>query len=240
MDRNNSNYSELSSSDEDEELDEFSMSGSTNIEYENEKQSTQPTTMSNLFCLRGEKPRMELDKKQQTNIVQKLINREGNHCFTSETNGHFIMRCQIDYRFVLNKFLWLSPICVTNLRLLFYAWILSSQILSNMHLMQKLFSIFLTQEIDFVIEKAQVACPSLDIKADKDVTLVEAGNDTSTHYTKIGRLTSAQMDDSSRISKRTAIYNLSIPGGYPTNWNDLSAQCLAIMNEFIKDLAPSI
>uniref|UniRef100_A0A1B0FH91 Nucleoporin Ndc1 n=1 Tax=Glossina morsitans morsitans TaxID=37546 RepID=A0A1B0FH91_GLOMM len=131
--------------------------------------------------------------------------------------------------------------CVTNLRLLFYAWILSSQILSNMHLMQKLFSIFLTQEIEFVIEKAQLACPSLDIKADKDVTLVEALATIQVPIIqKLGALQVQTMGNSSRISKRTAIYNLSIPGGYPTNWNDLSAQCLAIMNEFIEDLAQSI
>uniref|UniRef100_A0A1B0A7N4 Uncharacterized protein n=1 Tax=Glossina pallidipes TaxID=7398 RepID=A0A1B0A7N4_GLOPL len=125
--------------------------------------------------------------------------------------------------------------CVTNLRPLFYAWILSSQILSNMHLRQKLFSIFLTQEIEFAIEKAQLACPSLDIKADKDVTLVEV---LATIQVPIIQVQT--MDNSSRISKRTDIYNLSIPGGYPTNGNDLSAHCLAIMNEFIEDLAQSI
>ncbi|KAL9897784.1 nuclear division cycle 1 [Glossina fuscipes fuscipes] len=130
---------------------------------------------------------------------------------------------------------------VTNLRLLFYAWILSSQILSNMQLMQKLFSIFLTQEMEFVIEKAQLVCPNLETKADKDVTLVEALATTQVPIIqKLGALQLQTMGNSSMISKRSAIYNLSIPGGYPTNWNNLSAQCLAIMNEFIEDLSQSI
>uniref|UniRef100_A0A1B0GE96 Uncharacterized protein n=1 Tax=Glossina morsitans morsitans TaxID=37546 RepID=A0A1B0GE96_GLOMM len=84
------------------------------------------------------------------------------------------------------------------------------------------------------------ACPSLDIKAD-NATLVEALTTIQVPIIeKLGALHMQTMDNSSRISKRTAIYNLSISGGYPTNWNDLSAQCLVIMNEFIEDLAQSI
>lgn len=56
---------------------------------------------------------------------------------------------------------------ITDTRLMMYCWILSSQILSNMNLMQVLFHIFLTEYKEFPLEKSSLA-------EDATVSLVEA------------------------------------------------------------------
>uniref|UniRef100_A0A1A9WU74 Nucleoporin Ndc1 n=1 Tax=Glossina brevipalpis TaxID=37001 RepID=A0A1A9WU74_9MUSC len=158
-----------------------------------------------------------------------LLGRYTNECFASL----FGMDLEEDYLSFLS--------IVINLHLLFYAWMLSSQILGNMHLMQKLFSILLTQEIEFVVEQNQLTCISAEIKTEKDITLVEALAATQIPIIqKLAALQVQTMGNSSSISKRSAIYNLSIPGGHCKNWNQLFAQCLVIINEFIEELTQSI
>lgn len=96
----------------------------------------------------------------------------------------------------------------TNLRLLFYAWILSSQILSNMNLMQKFFSIFLAEEMQFVIEKNPVVT-----EGQKEITLVEAlGMSQVPVVQNLAALNLFNMGSSHLTSKRQEIFALSVPG----------------------------
>ena len=96
----------------------------------------------------------------------------------------------------------------TNLRLLFYGWILSAQILSNMHLMQKFFSIFLAEEMNFVIEKN----PLLADKS-KEITLVEAlAMNQVPVIQNLAALNLYTLASSPSPSKRQDIFALSVPG----------------------------
>uniref|UniRef100_A0A1I8Q0Z8 Nucleoporin Ndc1 n=1 Tax=Stomoxys calcitrans TaxID=35570 RepID=A0A1I8Q0Z8_STOCA len=125
---------------------------------------------------------------------------------------------------------------ITNVRLLFYSWILSSQILSNMNLMQKFFSILLGEEMHFVIEKNPVAK-----EGENEVTLVEALTMNQVPVIQnLAALDLFSMTGSMASGRRQQIYALSIPGGHPYNWNQLSSQCLSIINAFIDDLTTSV
>ncbi|XP_065365791.1 nucleoporin Ndc1 [Calliphora vicina] len=124
----------------------------------------------------------------------------------------------------------------TNLRLLFYAWILSSQILSNMNLMQKFFSIFLAEDMHFVIEKNPVV-----IDGQKEITLVEAlGMSQVPVVQNLAALELSTLASSHMPSKRQEIFALSVPGGHPYNWNQLSGQCMTLINAFIEELTASV
>ncbi|XP_073817622.1 nuclear division cycle 1 [Musca autumnalis] len=125
---------------------------------------------------------------------------------------------------------------LTNLRILFYSWILQSQILSNMNLMQKFFSILLAEEMQFFIEKNPVVT-----EGQKEVTLVEALTMSQVPIVQtLAALDLFNMAGTSAANRRKEIYALSLPGGHPYNWNQLSSQCLAIINAFIEDLTTSV
>uniref|UniRef100_A0A1A9W6C3 Uncharacterized protein n=1 Tax=Glossina brevipalpis TaxID=37001 RepID=A0A1A9W6C3_9MUSC len=80
-----------------------------------------------------------------------------------------------------------------------------------------------------------------EIETEKNITLVEALAATQIPITqKLAALQVQTMGNSSLISKRFAIYNLFISGGHCKNWNQLSAQCLVLINEFIEDLSQPI
>ncbi|XP_075154213.1 nuclear division cycle 1 [Haematobia irritans] len=126
---------------------------------------------------------------------------------------------------------------VTNVRLLFYAWILSSQILSNMNLMQKFFSILLAEEMEFAIEKNKVVMEGQK----EEVTLVEALTMCQVPIIQnLAALDLFSITSTKAAGRRKQIYALSIPGGHPYNWNQLSSQCIALINAFTEDLTTSV
>lgn len=99
---------------------------------------------------------------------------------------------------------------ITNLRLLFYAWILFAQILSNMHLMQNFFSIFLSEEIEFAIEKNP-----LKKEDEKEVTLVEAlGMDQVPVIQNLAALNLYTIASSHLPARRQEIFSLTVPGKF--------------------------
>lgn len=96
----------------------------------------------------------------------------------------------------------------TNLRLLFYAWILSAQILSNMHLMQKFFTIFLAEEMSFIIQKNPLMA-----EGEKEVTLVDALAMSQVPVIQnLAALNLCNIASSPLPSKRQDIFVLSVPG----------------------------
>lgn len=97
---------------------------------------------------------------------------------------------------------------LTNIRILFYSWILSSQILSNMNLMQKFFSILLAEEMQFVIEKNPVV-----EEGQKEVTLVDALSMSQVPVIQnLAALDLYNMTGTMAAGRRKEIYSLSIPG----------------------------
>lgn len=124
----------------------------------------------------------------------------------------------------------------TSFRMLFYGWILSSQILCNMELMRQFFSFLLAEEMHFVIEKNPVVAASLN-----EVSLVEAlALKEVPIVQQMACLDLYNLSSAKAFNRRQEVFALSIPGGHPYNWNQLSGQCLSLINEFTEELASSV
>lgn len=118
-----------------------------------------------------------------------------------------------------------------DFKLIFFVWILTSQIISNMHLMQILFNIFLTEYKKFPIEKSDL----------NEVSLIEAISVTKVPITQqLASLDLLELANSFDSSRRRTIFALSIPGGHPYNWKSLSGQCLTIIKNYSAELTKSI
>lgn len=97
-----------------------------------------------------------------------------------------------------------------NLRLLFYTWILSSQILSNMHLMQKFFSILLAEEMCFVIDKNPVVTQE---DGQQEITLVDALSMQQVPVIQsLAALDLYTIGLNPLKARRQSIFSLSVPG----------------------------
>lgn len=121
-----------------------------------------------------------------------------------------------------------------DVRLILYCWILSSQILSNMNLMQVLFHIFLTEYRKFPVEKSTLA-------NDSQVTLVEAlACEKIPIIQQLAALDLFTIAESCDPSRRARLYALSVPGGHPYNWRLVSGECIRLIKDYTGQLAKSI
>nr|XP_029712592.1 nucleoporin Ndc1-like [Aedes albopictus] len=121
-----------------------------------------------------------------------------------------------------------------DLRLILYCWVLSSQILSNMNLMQVLFHIFLTEYRPFPVEKTSLA-------NDSQVTLVEAlACDKIPIIQQLAALDLFTIAESCDPNRRARLYALSVPGGHPYNWRLISGECIRLVKDYTGQLAKSI
>lgn len=126
---------------------------------------------------------------------------------------------------------------IFDVRLMFYTWILTSKILSNMRLMDFLFTVFLTEYKEFPIVEQQ--CAPLEQR--NEITLVDAlAASKSPIVQQLASLDLYTLAQSNEPTRRTQIYALSIPGGHPYNWNALSGQCLSLLNAYRAELAKSV
>lgn len=118
-----------------------------------------------------------------------------------------------------------------DFKLIFFVWILTSQIISNMHLMQILFNIFLTEYKRFPIEKSDP----------NEVSLIEAISVAKVPITQqLASLDLLELSNSFDSSRRRTIFALSIPGGHPYNWKSISGQCLTIIKNYSMQLTKTI
>ncbi|XP_062558395.1 nucleoporin Ndc1-like [Armigeres subalbatus] len=121
-----------------------------------------------------------------------------------------------------------------DIRLVLYCWILSSQILSNMNLMQVLFHIFLTEYRQFPVEKPTVL-------NDSQITLVEAlACEKIPVIQQLAALDLFTIAESCNPSRRARLYALSVPGGHPYNWRLVSGECIRLIKDYTTQLAKSI
>lgn len=122
---------------------------------------------------------------------------------------------------------------IYDVKLFLTVWILSAQILSNMHLMAFLFQVFLTEPRVFPIESN-----SIMQQAAPEVTLVQAlGNSNVPIIRQLAALDLYILSEfHDEYNRRKQIYALSVPGGHPNNWNALSAQCLSLINAYNAEL----
>nr|AAZ73088.1 NDC1 [Drosophila melanogaster] len=125
---------------------------------------------------------------------------------------------------------------VTNVRLLFYGYLLTAQILSNMHLMRCFYGILLSEDLPLVVTKPRAA-----FAHEQDITLV-AGLGVfnvyvvqclaAHHFYKLAlRKNSPQ---------RAEIFQLTEPGNRPASWRSLCDQCLSILGSFTEELTESM
>lgn len=96
-----------------------------------------------------------------------------------------------------------------NVRLLFYAWILAAQILSNMHLMHHFYTIHLSEEVAFIIERKPVLCGT----GIEEITLVDALNTSLVPVVQnLGARDLYNLSNNKMDVRRKEIFALSVPG----------------------------
>lgn len=111
----------------------------------------------------------------------------------------------------------------------FYAWILSAIYFFNMNLMRFLFNMFLTEPIEFPLEKTQEV-----------LTLQEAiGSDNLPLVQHLACLDLYLLSFWSQ-ERRQVLFSLSHPGCHPYNWNSLIERALKLFDEYIECLNKSI
>lgn len=148
-----------------------------------------------------------------------------------------ILRRILPYEFVLN-----GNVHIYDVKLIAIVWILSTHVLSNLHMMVFLFQVFLTQPEMFPIEAGSIAENGPFANQAPDLTLVQALANTKVPIVRqlaaLDLYTLSEYGDMNR--RRQQIFALSVPGGHPYNWNALSAQCISLINAFNDELSAAI
>ncbi|XP_055377496.1 nucleoporin Ndc1 [Condylostylus longicornis] len=121
-----------------------------------------------------------------------------------------------------------------NAKLFFYVWILSSQILSNLYILDGLFSVLLTQPSKFPIEKDPLSHSA-------EVTLVEGlASFKVPIIQQLASLDLYNLTNMQNVAKRQQLFTLSFPGGHPYNWKQLCIQCLNLIDSYTEELSDSV
>ncbi|XP_037953144.1 nucleoporin Ndc1 [Teleopsis dalmanni] len=123
-----------------------------------------------------------------------------------------------------------------NVRLLLYTWVLSAHIISNMHIMERFFVIFLCEDKEFSVDKCKSA-----FAYDTALTISEAL--AATNVPVIQMLAAKDLYNVSKnksIERRGRVFALSVPGSHPNNWNELSNECLKVLKEYTDELTFAI
>lgn len=158
--------------------------------------------------------------------------------------GHWplqwFLRRLLSFEFVLN-----GSVHVYDVKFMLILWIMSTHILSNLHLMAFLFQVFLTDPHFFPIEAGTVTERNIFQKPNKqeqEVTLVQALSNSKVPIIRqlaaLDLYTLSEYGDLYR--RRQQIFTLSVPGGHAYNWNSLSSCCISLINAFNDELGTSI
>lgn len=111
----------------------------------------------------------------------------------------------------------------------FYAYILSVIYFFNMNLMRFLFNLFLTEPIEFPLEKNEEV-----------LTLQEAISSTNLPLVQHLACFDLFLLSFWSPSRRQVLFSLSHPGCHPYNWNNLIENVLKLLNEYTELLNKSI
>lgn len=124
----------------------------------------------------------------------------------------------------------------SNVRLIFYAWMLTTQILSNMHLMQCFYAILLSEDLPLVVSRNRGSLAS-----DKEVTVVSALGLFNVHVVHCLAAHFIYNESKRKDSPvRLEIFRLTEPGNRPANWRELCDQCLSIVCSFTDEFTDSM
>lgn len=159
--------------------------------------------------------------------------------------GHLFLqwfiRRTLSFEFMLN-----GNAHIYDIKLLLILWIMSTHILSNLHLMAFLFQVFLTEPQFFPIEAGALAERNVfsqqGNKQPHEVTLVQALSNTKVPIVRqlaaLDLYTLSEYGDLYR--RRQQIFALSVPGGHAYNWNALCSCLIGLINAFNDELNVSI
>ncbi|EDV91575.1 nucleoporin Ndc1 [Drosophila grimshawi] len=125
----------------------------------------------------------------------------------------------------------------SNGRLLFYAWLLTTQIVSNMHLMQRFNHVLLSERLPLVIARSRMSANA----SEQELTVASVLGlfDMYVAQCLAARfLYEHALCNNSTI--RLEIFQLTEPGNHPANWRALCDQCLSIVATFTEELIESM
>lgn len=111
----------------------------------------------------------------------------------------------------------------------FYAWILGAIYFFNMNLMRFLFNMFLTEPIEFPLEKTQEVLTLQEAISSDNLPLVQ-------HLACLDLYLLSFWSQ----ERRQVLFSLSHPGCHPYNWNNLIENVLKLFDEYIDCLNKSI
>lgn len=174
-----------------------------------------------------------------TTLIQVFVPVVVSHVFYSLIG-------RLPFQWFLNRwfsveFVFSGNVHVYDVKLLVIIWILSTHILSNLHLMAFLFQVFLTQPKVFPIE-GRLSDTVFNKQQIAEVTLVQAlANSKIPIVRQLAALDLYTLSEYGDLYKRRQqIFALSLPGGHPYNWNALSSQCMSLINEFNSELRSAV
>ncbi|XP_062124393.1 nucleoporin Ndc1 [Drosophila sulfurigaster albostrigata] len=124
----------------------------------------------------------------------------------------------------------------SNVRCLFYAWLLSSQILSNMHLMKRFYAMLLSEELPLIVSRNRLASdkqPEVTVVTGLGLFNIYVVQCLAAHF-----LYAASKRKDSPV--RREIFQLTEPGNRPANWRELCDQCVSIVGNFTDELNDSM
>lgn len=128
---------------------------------------------------------------------------------------------------------------IYDIKLILSNWIITSIIISNMHLILDLFSIFLTEYKKFPIEC--ITATTNGVETHSEISLIDALQVTSVPIIKeLACLDLYTIATKYNDVRRKDIFALSIPGGHPYNWNALNEQILKLINVYKVELSQSM
>lgn len=113
---------------------------------------------------------------------------------------------------------------VMSIPLLFHLWINSTVFLSTVYCSMLFFDIYLTENLKFpIVSEGDVTTLSQELTMDVEILNKLAARD----------LSYLAHNDTER---RREIFSLSIPGGHPTNWKNVSSKSIEVINKYVKSV----
>lgn len=151
----------------------------------------------------------------------------------------FYMICGSSFAFFLRKIfflevsdasgLWSNFLILWDLKLVLYAWLLSSLILCHIQLATRLINIFATQPMQFSIANPQNLTITKALETSKfEITQHLAAQDLF------------MLADSANGLRRKEYYALSVPGSHPHTWKQLIKMTLSLIDKFTADLLTNV
>ncbi|XP_017849471.1 nucleoporin Ndc1 [Drosophila busckii] len=122
---------------------------------------------------------------------------------------------------------------LSSVRLLFYGWLLTTQILSNMHLMQRLYAMLLTERLPLVVARQRLDAGEVTIAGALGLSNAYVVQCLAAHLI-------FKLSQRKNSLARLEYFQLTEPGNRPVNWRALCDQYLSIVGGYTDELANAV